>query len=64
MKQYFSGICFKIVQDGKQNAPGVEAGNGTMGVHNANCKVQKSPGDLVKTESDWAELGGPRSLHF
>lgn len=52
MKQYFSGICFKIVQDGKQNAPGVEAGNGTMGVHNANCKVQKSPGDLVKTESD------------
>lgn len=40
MKQYLSEIRFKIVQEGKQNRPEAEAGNGIVGVYRANCTVQ------------------------
>lgn len=43
----------------------METGNGTVGVHYANCKVKEPPGDLVKmwipTEQSRV---GPGSLQF
>lgn len=44
MKQYLSGIGFKVVQEANQNSPGAEAGNGIVGVHYAAVK-HRNPED-------------------
>lgn len=58
MKQYLSGIGFKVVQEANQNSPGAEAGNGIVGVHYAAVKHRNPLRIRGNADSDWAELGG------